>query len=182
MGATTGSAGGNSAKGNLGYAAQEGRSDLIGWQTSVIGASGVNIYTENNTHLKGAIIAALNNNLTLNTGTLSYEDMTGRRTSTELSVGLAAGYKWNSGGKTGDASAPKADAGSGGTGVPGQAKDVSYRPEWWKNLMDRRDAAANEWKSFKEAAIVAPGAFSYGHSATEQKARATVGPGKTGRG
>jgi hypothetical protein len=43
--------------------------------------------------------------------------------------------------------------------------------------MDRRDAAANDWKAFKEAAIVAPGALSYSASGTEQTARATVGPG-----
>ncbi|MDR2573123.1 MAG: hemagglutinin repeat-containing protein, partial [Desulfovibrio sp.] len=54
MGATSGnvSSGGS---GNMGYSAGSGSSDLIGRQTTIIGANGVNIYTGDNTHIKGAV-------------------------------------------------------------------------------------------------------------------------------
>ena len=55
-----------------------------------MGINSVNIYTENNTHVAGAIIAALNDNLKLNTGSLSYENIVGKTTQT----GVSAGINW----------------------------------------------------------------------------------------
>ncbi|MDR2801258.1 MAG: hemagglutinin repeat-containing protein [Desulfovibrio sp.] len=153
--------GGGSVSGKANFGTAEGESDLIGRQTSVIGISGVNIYTENNTHIKGAIIAALNDNLVLNTGTLSFEDMTGRRTSSSWSMGI-----------TGSWSPDKPDA--------ADAKDKTPqpdRPAWVQNLVNKQAELNDQWEGFKKDVIFAPGAFSYADSLTEQIARATVGPG-----
>lgn len=76
---------------NLGFEYNTGRSRTIGEQTSILGSNSVNIYTENNTHVAGAIIAALNDNLKLNTGSLSYENIVGKTTET----GVKAGIQWS---------------------------------------------------------------------------------------
>ena len=73
---------------NLGFGYNTGRSRTVGEQTSILGSSSVNIYTGNNTHVAGAIIAALNDNLKLNTGSLSYENIVGKTTQTSVSAGI----------------------------------------------------------------------------------------------
>lgn len=75
----------------LGFEFNNGRSRTVGEQTSILGSNSVNIYTENNTHVAGAIIAALNDNLKLNTGSLSYENIVGKTTKT----GVKAGIQWS---------------------------------------------------------------------------------------
>ena len=75
---------------NLGFGYNTGSSRTVGEQTSILGSNSVNIYTENNTHVAGAIIAALNDNLKLNTGSLSYENIVGKTTET----GFKAGIQW----------------------------------------------------------------------------------------
>ncbi|WP_072695374.1 hypothetical protein [Desulfovibrio litoralis] len=48
----------------------------MGQQTSIVGRSEVDIYVENNTHIKGAIIATEpGGDLTLNTNTLTFEEI-----------------------------------------------------------------------------------------------------------
>jgi filamentous hemagglutinin len=142
----------------MGYSAGSGSSDLIGRQTTIIGANGVNIYTGDNTHIKGAVIAALNDNLTLNTGTLSYENMKGSMKSASLGLGLTASWS------------PRKDA-----------SDKDNQPKtdtsWLGTLAKKRDELNKQWNTFKKDMIVAPGAFSYSDAETEQTARATVGRG-----
>ena len=84
MGATGSGGASNSAGGGIGLTMAGNSSDTIGKQTSVLGANGVNIFTEGNTRIKGALIAALNDNLTLNTGTLTFEDMKGSTKASSL--------------------------------------------------------------------------------------------------
>ena len=76
---------------NLGFEFNNGRSRTVDEQTSILGSNSVNIYTENNTHVAGAIIAALNDNLKLNTGSLNYENIVGKTTQT----GVKAGIQWS---------------------------------------------------------------------------------------
>ncbi|NCB23672.1 MAG: hypothetical protein EOM56_12730, partial [Deltaproteobacteria bacterium] len=85
-GATVG--GGFTADASLGVKSADGSSRTVGEQTSILGINSVNIYTENNTHVAGAIIAAINDNLKLNTGTLSYENVVGKTTQTSTGWGI----------------------------------------------------------------------------------------------
>jgi filamentous hemagglutinin len=134
--------------------------------------SGVNIYTENNTHLKGALIAALNDNLVLNTGTLSFEDMVGKKSSTSVSLELNANYSATT--SKGGNSAADTNAGEKTKDSTNNSSEVTIL---WDNLMKTQAAAGAQWKAFKEAVIVSPGAFSYNDSESVQTARATVGGG-----
>ena len=61
--------------GSIGAGKSKAESEWVDRQTSIIGREEVDIYTENNTHIEGAVIAAENGNLTINTGTLTYEDI-----------------------------------------------------------------------------------------------------------
>ena len=83
---------------NLGFAYQKGNGKAVGEQTSILGSDSVDIYTENNTHVAGAIIAALNDNLKLDTGTLSYENVVGKTTETGMSAGIKWGQTFKPGG------------------------------------------------------------------------------------
>ncbi len=56
-------------------------------QSSILGTDSVTIRTEKNTHVAGAIIAALNDNLKLDTGTLSYANLHGVDNSSNTSWG-----------------------------------------------------------------------------------------------
>lgn len=90
---------------NLGFGFQNSNGKAVGEQTSILGSDSVNIYTENNTHVAGAIIAALNDNLKLDTGTLSYENIVSKTTET----GMSAGIKWGQTFKPGDTGAEIVD-------------------------------------------------------------------------
>jgi filamentous hemagglutinin len=54
----------------------------VNGQTSIIGSNSVDIRTEKNTHVEGAVIAAENGNLKLDTGTLTYKDLQDKDTGT----------------------------------------------------------------------------------------------------
>jgi len=60
----------------------------VSGQTSVIGSSSVDIRTEKNTHVEGAVIAAENGNLKLDTGTLTYKDLQDKDTGSNTQVGV----------------------------------------------------------------------------------------------
>ncbi|WP_215647715.1 hemagglutinin repeat-containing protein [Desulfovibrio desulfuricans] len=90
-GATVG--GGFTADASLGVKSADGSSRTVGEQTSILGSNSVNIYTENNTHIAGAVIAAINDNLKLNTGTLSYENVVGKTTQTSTGWGINWHYE-----------------------------------------------------------------------------------------
>jgi len=90
-GATVGA--GVSASASLGIKSADGSSRTVGEQTSILGSNSVNIYTENNTHVAGAVIAAVNDNLKLDTGTLSYENVVGKTTQTSTGWGIKWDYE-----------------------------------------------------------------------------------------
>lgn len=58
-------------------------------QTSIIGSNSVDIRTEKNTHVEGAVIAAENGNLKLDTGTLTYKDLQDKDTGSNTQVGVS---------------------------------------------------------------------------------------------
>ena len=165
MGATAGGSGSAGGDGNLAYATGNSDSDFIGRQTSIIGVSGVNIHTGDNTHIKGAIIAALNDNLTLNTGTLNYEDMTGKKTSSSWSMGISG--RWT----------PDSSSASGGDSRPQTNSSSGSSQSWLQNLTATQKELKDQWTAFKQDMIFAPGAFTYSGSEIEQTALATVGRG-----
>ncbi len=61
-------------------------------QTSIIGKEEVNIRVEKNTHVEGAVIAAENGNLKLDTDTLTYKDIHDHDKAENFQVNLSASY------------------------------------------------------------------------------------------
>jgi filamentous hemagglutinin len=60
----------------------------VSGQTSVIGSNSVDIRTEKNTAVEGAVIAAENGNLKLDTGTLTYKDLQDKDTGSNTQAGV----------------------------------------------------------------------------------------------
>ena len=170
---------------NLGFAYQKGNGKAVGEQTSILGSDSVDIYTENNTHVAGAIIAALNDNLNLDTGTLSYENVVGKTTET----GMSAGIKWGQTFKPGGNNTPESGS-EGGTKQPAQnnqeqvnsSKSELYADAkpWMKNLVNTQKDLQDWWNGFKKDDLhnVSPDKFSYSYKETTQTAYATIGKGE----
>ena len=60
-------------------------------QTTIIANNNINITTNNNTDLKGSLIASNSDNLNINTGSLTYSDITNFNTTTTKGSGLSTG-------------------------------------------------------------------------------------------
>ena len=69
--------GGNSASAgfNIGKTNSTTDSQWVSEQTSIIADNNINIKTKNNTNLIGSVIASNSDNLSLNTGSLTYSDL-----------------------------------------------------------------------------------------------------------
>jgi filamentous hemagglutinin len=65
----------------------------VGTQASITGADGVNIRAGGDTHLEGSLIAAENGNLTLDTGSLSWKDISSTSVSAGLSLALTNNFE-----------------------------------------------------------------------------------------
>ena len=74
---------------NVGFGQSKSESKWVERQTSVIGKEKVDIYTGKNTHVEGAVIAAENDNLVLNTETLTYKDIQDSDTSEAFNTGVS---------------------------------------------------------------------------------------------
>nr|WP_284690585.1 hemagglutinin repeat-containing protein [Salidesulfovibrio onnuriiensis] len=74
---------------NVGYGENKSESKWVDQQTSIIGKEKVDIYTGKNTHVEGAIIAAENDNLVLNTETLTYKDIHDSDTSESFNAAVS---------------------------------------------------------------------------------------------
>jgi filamentous hemagglutinin len=68
---------GAGVSGSVGYGQTTGKTNWIEQQTTITGKNKVDIRTENHTQLDGALIAADNGNLKLDTGTLGFSDIAG---------------------------------------------------------------------------------------------------------
>ncbi|MDA0902077.1 MAG: hemagglutinin repeat-containing protein [Proteobacteria bacterium] len=87
---------GSNGSASVGFSHSSNRTDRV-WvdnQTSIVGTDSVNITVTGNTHLKGALIANIDEtgidqgNLTLTTGSLTYEDIKDIEESSSTSVGF----------------------------------------------------------------------------------------------
>ena len=70
-----GGSSGASAGFNFGKTDSTTDSQWVSQQTSIIGDNNVNIKTNNNTNLTGSVVASNSDNLSLNTGSLTYSDL-----------------------------------------------------------------------------------------------------------
>ena len=80
---------------NIGGSTSSGSMAWVNGQTSITAKEDLDIYTEKNTDIKGAVIAADNGNLTLNTGTLTHSNLHDSNRSESLSGGLGVGGLMN---------------------------------------------------------------------------------------
>lgn len=144
-----------------------------------MGSNSVNIYTENNTHVAGAIIAALNDNLKLNTGSLSYENIVGKTTQTSVSAGINWARSFNkdydsSKGTNEDIGTSKKtdqprqslsvdqpvanqDEQANHAGQPDTPKKDENAPKlyegaepWMTTLVDKQKEWSKDWKNYKK--------------------------------
>jgi filamentous hemagglutinin len=99
---------GVSAEAHVGMGKNSASSAWVNRQTSVIGQEGVDIRTEKNTHVEGAVIAAENDELRLDTGTLTYKDIKDRDTSKGFQASLSGSYS-----SGGDSTGPTFDGSYG---------------------------------------------------------------------
>ncbi|ACU89621.1 hemagglutinin repeat-containing protein [Desulfomicrobium baculatum] len=100
---------GFSADAHVGMGKSKADSAWVNKQTSIIGQEKVDIRTEKNTHVEGAVIAAENGNLKLDTGTLTYRDLEDHDKSKNFQVSLAGSYS-SSGGDQKDANGSSSSA------------------------------------------------------------------------
>jgi len=114
--------------GSVGYGQTTGKTNWVEEQTSITGKSKVDIRTENHTQIDGAVIAADNGNLKLDTGTLGFSDIAGK--DKEHGYYLNVGGTYNSGGNGGTVQ----DGSQVGKGKEGQA---GGSVEGWNYEKDR---------------------------------------------
>ncbi len=77
--------------GNAGVGHGSSSSKWVGQQTSIVGKSDVDIYTGENTHIKGGLIYADNGKLKLDTDTLTYEAVKDKNKGYNLEMGFSGG-------------------------------------------------------------------------------------------
>ena len=114
--------------GSVGYGQTTGKTNWVEQQTSITGKNKVDIRTENHTQLDGALIAADNGNLKLDTGTLGFSDIAGE--DKEHGYYLNVGGTYNAGSNGGTAQ----DGSQLGKGKEGQA---GGSVEGWNYEKDR---------------------------------------------
>ncbi len=174
-----------------------GHSNLVGAQTSILGQESLAARVGERTHIKGAVLAAGGDNLLLDTGTLSFEDIHAKQTSKEFKTGLSGAVNFSemgrdSGGtKNGkqettpqnrgqksDSEGPGAEQQksaeqSGGKGEKGEL------PESGSGNTDQTKTGAGN-KGVVDTILdspVRPKNVDYSDSATSQTLHATVGQG-----
>jgi filamentous hemagglutinin len=110
---------GGSVSGSVGYGETNGKTNWVQHQTSITGKNKVDIRTENHTQIDGALIAADNGNLKLDTDTLGFSDIAGQ--DKEHGYYLNVGGTYGGGGNTQQDSSQvgKGDKGQNGWSVSG---------------------------------------------------------------
>ncbi|MFT0867412.1 hemagglutinin repeat-containing protein [Pseudomonas sp. CAM1A] len=91
---------GASVSGSVGYGQTTGKTNWVQEQTRITGGSKVDIRTEHHTQLDGALIAADNGNLKLDTGTLGYSDIAGKDKEHGYYLNVGGSWSQPSGGKS----------------------------------------------------------------------------------
>ncbi|WP_455805262.1 hemagglutinin repeat-containing protein [Pseudomonas fluorescens] len=118
---------GAGVSGSVGYGQTTGKTNWIEQQTTITGKNKVDIRTENHTQLDGALIAADNGNLKLDTGTLGFSDIAG--SDKEHGYYLNVGGSYTKGKGTG-----AQDASQTGKGKEGE---TGWSVSGWKYDKDR---------------------------------------------
>ena len=152
-------------------------------QSSILGTDSVTIRTEKNTHVAGAIIAALNDNLKLDTGTLSYANLHGVDNSSNTSWGVnwVNQFKWNE--KNGQSEDVGKEDGSATLNPQKNSESNDGKIEiphfaWVDGILNGQDALQSGWKKVKEKLMFSPGAYSHQSTEKTQIAYATIGKGE----
>lgn len=114
--------------GSVGYGQTTGKTNWVEQQTSITGKNKVDIRTENHTQLDGALIAADNGNLKLDTGTLGFSDIAGE--DKEHGYYLNVGGSYTAGSRGGTAQ----DASQTGKGKEGES---GWSVNGWNYEKDR---------------------------------------------
>ena len=153
-------------------------------QSSILGTDSVTIRTEKNTHVAGAIIAALNDNLKLDTGTLSYENLHGVDNSSNTSWGVnwQKQFNWNEGNKQPQKTSSK------DTSTTPSPKKETLEPEdkktkiphfaWINGILEGQNMLQTGWNTAKETVMFSPGAYTHQSTEKSQIAYATIGKGE----
>ncbi|MCU9532218.1 hemagglutinin repeat-containing protein, partial [Pseudomonas mosselii] len=91
---------GASVSGSVGYGQTTGKTNWVQDQTRITAGNKVDIRTEHHTQLDGALIAADNGNLKLDTGTLGYSDIAGKDKEHGYYLNVGGSWSQTSGGKS----------------------------------------------------------------------------------
>ncbi|MDR6960299.1 filamentous hemagglutinin [Pseudomonas brassicacearum] len=146
-----GVAGGGGVSGSVGVGKTTGKTNWVEQQTSITGKNGVDIRTEKHTQIDGALIAADNGKLKLDTNTLGFRDINGVDKEHSYYVNVGGAFGWG------------ADAGNGAKATGG--KDVAFTSD--KSLSGAPKEGFNGWSV---------SGYDY-RKDREQDVRATVGAG-----
>ncbi|WP_339538770.1 hemagglutinin repeat-containing protein [Pseudomonas sp. RA_15y_Pfl2_54] len=115
---------GAGVSGSVGYGQTTGKTNWIEQQTTITGKNKVDIRTENHTQLDGALIAADNGNLKLDTGTLGFSDIAGSDKEHGYYLNVGGSYTAGKGNGAQDASQTgKGKEGENGWSVSGWKYD-----------------------------------------------------------
>ena len=147
-------------------------------QSSILGTDSVTIRTEKNTHVAGAIIAALNDNLKLDTGTLSYENLHGVDNSSNTSWGVNFEKTTKLNEKKKDIGETNNNSQGSITGNNSEKPVVIPHFAWVDAIVTGQDTLKDGWKSVKEMLMLSPGAYAHQSTEKSQVAYATIGKGE----
>ncbi|SFX88860.1 filamentous hemagglutinin [Pseudomonas sp. NFR02] len=110
---------GAGVSGSVGFGKTTGKTDWVEEQTRITGKNAVDIRTENHTQIDGAVIAADNGNLKLDTGTLGFSDIAGQDKEHGYYLNVGGTYKAGSSESKGNTVQDSSQAGKGKEGKTG---------------------------------------------------------------
>ncbi|KWV68193.1 hemagglutinin repeat-containing protein [Pseudomonas paracarnis] len=110
---------GAGVSGSVGFGKTTGKTDWVEEQTRITGKNAVDIKTENHTQIDGALIAADNGNLKLDTGTLGFSDIVGQDKEHGYYLNVGGTYKAGSSESKGNTVQDSSQAGKGKEGKTG---------------------------------------------------------------
>ncbi len=114
---------GAGVSGSVGYGETTGKTNWVGQQTSITGKDKVDIRTENHTQLDGALVAADNGNLKLDTGTLGFSDIAGEDKEHGYYLNVGGSYSKGGGNAQDSSQVGKGKQGEAGWSVNGWEYD-----------------------------------------------------------
>ncbi|WP_425439688.1 hemagglutinin repeat-containing protein [Pseudomonas frederiksbergensis] len=105
--------------GSVGYGQTTGETHWVEQQTSITGKNKVDIRTEDHTQLDGALIAADNGNLKLDTGTLGFSDIAGKDKEHGYYLNVGGSYSKGGGGAQDSSQVGKGEKDKNGWSISG---------------------------------------------------------------